>query len=578
MLLTMKRSLAILLILFFIAPLSIKAEEIKNFSSQIKINQDGTINVTEKIEYDFGYLNRHGIYRIIPFIKINKDNKKYQLDYRRFTVEDTTGSPYRYTKTTENNNIKLKIGDPNSTITGAHTYIIKYNVAGALAYFSDHDELYWNITGDDWTIPILNTTSEVVLPVNISQSDIKFICYTGYFGSMTSDCTSSFQNARVNFQSDKPFQAGEGMTISISFPKNIVSVLEPKPYVPFWETLLGKIISVFIGIGILILALFWYLVYPIWLPIKWYLNGRDPTTNSGPVQAWYDPPRLKADRPLDVKTNRFLTPVETGTLIDERVQMRDISGTIINLAQRGYFKIVEKKKGDFYFVSPESHRKWDEGGQPKDHLLPFEKKLISSFFKEGNELRLKEAKLYDTLEEIKKMIYADLVMNRFFPKDPNKIRIYYNAIAGIALFTFNLPLALFSFLFGSNMPKKTVIGVQATNVAQSLKNFLTSQQRQLEFQAKNQVFFEKLLPYAVVFGVERVWAERFKDIHMNPPDWYQGHNASTFNSIYFANAMNSSMSSFQSAATPTTSSSGFSSGFSGGSSGGGGGGGGGGSW
>lgn len=114
--------------------------------------------------------------------------------------------------------------------------------------------------------------------------------------------------------------------------------------------------------------------------------------------------------------------------------------------------------------------------------------------------------------------------------------------------------------------------------ALSLKRFLISQERKLAFQAKNQMMFEKLLPYAIAFGVEKIWAERFKDISLKNPDWYEGHGASSFNSMILVNSLSHSYTGIARAATPTSSSSGFSSGFSGGSSGGGGGGGGGGSW
>lgn len=114
----------------------------------------------------------------------------------------------------------------------------------------------------------------------------------------------------------------------------------------------------------------------------------------------------------------------------------------------------------------------------------------------------------------------------------------------------------------------------------SLMNFLKSQDEQINFQAMNQMFFEKLLPYAAAFGVEKQWAKRFKDIYLTKPDWYEGENFS--NSVFISsmtgNIGGSMKSSYSSGMSSTRSSSGFSSGFSGGSSGGGGGGGGGGSW
>src|SRR5690606_4162418 len=107
------------------------------------------------------------------------------------------------------------------------------------------------------------------------------------------------------------------------------------------------------------------------------------------------------------------------------------------------------------------------------------------------------------------------------------------------------------------------------------RNFLKSQERQLEFQAKNQLMFEKLLPYAIAFGVEKVWAERFKDLNLKQPEWYVSSTHTGFNTAAFTSNLNSSLSSFNSAANPPASSSGFSSGSGGGGSSGGGGGGGG---
>jgi len=131
-------------------------------------------------------------------------------------------------------------------------------------------------------------------------------------------------------------------------------------------------------------------------------------------------------------------------------------------------------------------------------------------------------------------------------------------------------------IFGRKSAKRTLLGVEKYSEAASLLNFLKSQDEQLNFQSKNKMFFEKLLPYAAGFGVEKVWAERFKDISVQKPDWYEGDN---FSNILFIGALTSNISgSVKSSMSPTRSSSGFSSGFSSGSSGGGGGGGGGGSW
>ncbi|NCO88670.1 DUF2207 domain-containing protein, partial [Candidatus Roizmanbacteria bacterium] len=286
-----------------------------------------------------------------------------------------------------------------------------------------------------------------------------------------------------------------------------------------------------------------------------------------------------------------------------------ILATVVDLARRGFIRIEEKKKGDFYLiklkkfvtdnslprnqkapsVNPEmngelprsDHQNAPSASSGLRGLQEYEKKLLQGIFESEIEVRLKDQELYETVEDVKKTLYQSLITNGSFPDDPQRKRTFYNVIAGMALFTGNLFLVLMALIFGRVMFKKTRLGREQANVAKSLYNFISSQTRQLEFQANKQMFFEKLLPFAVAFGVEKVWAKRFSNLKLTPPDWYRGYGNNTFTTAYFISSLNSSLNSFSSVSqppTPTTSTSGFSSGFSGGSSGGGGGGGGGGSW
>jgi len=541
---------------------NLDGEHIKVFESNIDINEDGSINVKETIVYDFNRITRHGIYRDIPYIRTNQDGQKYKLDFDNFQVIDEYDNDYIFKKLSSGEKINLKIGDPNHTITGVHTYIISYQVKGALTYFSDHDELYWNITGSDWQVPIALYTAAVSWPQKLQEDEIKATCYTGVFGSTQSDCNQSYSEGKILVTSSGNLAAGEGATLVVSFPKGIATVLEPEKYVPFWQTWAGKLVGLALGL----LAVMWYIGAPIYIIYRWFKYGRDPKPIIGVATAWYDPPKIPGGK-------RFLTPGEVGTLGDETVDMKDISSTIVDLARRGYLIIDERKKGDFWLIRSSFPKKGDGG------LLQYERKLIDGFFGSKKEIRLKDQHLFNEVQDVTSSLYEDVVKIGLFPKNPQTIRTIYYVIAGVALFTGNFMLALISFIFGRVMPRKTQEGAETFAVAKSLKNFLTSQQRQLEFQASKQMMFERLLPYAVAFGVERVWAKRFKDIDLKAPDWYRGYSSNTFNSYIFVNSLNSSMKSFQVAATPTRSSSGFSSGFGGGGfSGGGGGGGGGGSW
>jgi hypothetical protein len=360
-----------------------------------------------------------------------------------------------------------------------------------------------------------------------------------------------------------PLSTGEGMSIVLGYPKNITAVIEPRAYTAFSDTPAGKLITMVLIVLAIITSVLWYLVAPGLIILNWWFHGRDPKPPQGQAHVWFDIPKTKKLRPL--------TPGETGTLIDQQADMRDITATIVDLARRGFFKIVEKQKNDFYLVKNQV--------PPGEKLEPHEQTLFTNIFTGSrSEIRIKDADLIAPVTLAKNQLYDEVTNESLFEKNPQKVRVIYIVIGIFAIFTFNIQLAVIAFIFGYSMPKKTLFGAQANAVAQALKNFLVSQSDQLAYQAKNQLFFEKMLPYAVAFGVEKIWAARFADISMTKPDWYVGYHSGTFNSLILANAVSASMNHVVSAATPTRSSSGYSSGFSGGFSGGGGGGGGGGSW
>ena len=535
------------------------AEEIRSFDTAIDIQSTGVVRVKESIEYDFGSLSKHGIYRYIPSIKTNSKGEKYILDITSLSVTDENHTPYTYTVLTEDSQKNIKIGDADKTISGRHVYAISYDISGALTYFSDHDELYWNVTGNGWGYPIQKSTATMTLPSIVEESQLKIGCFTGSIGSTEQACSSIYKNGVLTVSLNRPLGPNEGFTVVMGFPKQIVSKLDPKLYVSFWSTIAGVIVIAFF----FIIGLLWYIVLPISIAIKWWKHGRDPKPAVGVASAWFDAPKTK--------DGKKLTPGETGTLIDEKADMQDITATIVHLAQRGYIQIIESQKGTFALKKLKPKQKNEE-------LRGHEQRLYDDLFGALPIVNLNTANLSTVVEKAKTDLYDEVVVDGFFEKNPQSVRNMYIVLAVFGFVSGNFPLLLSSLLFGLQMPVKTMYGSQQTAVALSLKNFLVSQERQLAFQAKNQMMFEKLLPYAIAFGVEKIWATRFKDISMTQPDWYQGYSSSHFNSVVFVNSLQSSNSSFASAATPVSSSTGHSSGFSGGFSGGGGGGGGGGSW
>lgn len=557
----------ILLFALFVLFLPIKSsaqettERIISFDSKITINTNSSIDVKETIEYYFPS-SKHGIFRTIPYRYIDETNKQYfQTPITILSVTNDKNTPWQYSKSTDGNYLTLKIGDPNKTINGRQTYVISYNVLGVINYFDDHDELYWNVTGYDWEVPIGKVTTQVGLLEDIDYTKLQLACYTGATGSKEQNCTKSYETGKADFS------AGQGpLTIVVGWNKGILTAVErqydqPSDFDKLWNKIHYESA--------------WFLLLPIivliLLLIRYYRSGRDPF-GRGTIAPEFEPPD-------------GLKPAEMGTLIDEKADNQDISSTIIDLAVRGYLKIKEKDK-KYTLIKTK-----DANGQLQD----FEKDIFKNIFNGASEVELKNIHetFADKIGNIKQDLYNRLVdVRQYFFKNPDKVRkkwylggclvMFFSPV----LFIFSIILATASFIsgilvlaFGHSTPKKTREGVIAKEKSLGFKEFLYRAERyRVQWQEKERIF-EKYLPYAMVFGITEVWAKNFQDIYKQPPDWYEG-DWTTFNAVYLATSLNSFSNTASTAYSPpsTTASSGGSGFGGGGSSGGGMGGGGGGSW
>ncbi len=597
------------------------AEKINSFDVVIKVNQDASLNVSEKIEYDFGELQKHGIFRTIP-IKYKARGGNYNLRLSDIRVADEKGASYNFQKSFPGNNIEIKIGDSNKSVTGEKTYIINYKIKRAVNYFENYDELYWNITGNEWPVSIEKSSALIILPETVNAADLQLKCFAGSYGSSAS-CSGGegiINGDNINFSQSK-LSAGEGMTVVIGFPKNLVN--KPGRTELFLETLKDNWI---LFLPLIVFIILFYL---------WYTRGRDPE-GRGTVIAQFEAPDN-------------LTPAEIGTIIDEKVQNKDITADIINLAVKGYLKITRLEKDKLFFKSTDYLL--EKLKEEDDLENEYEKILLESLFKKENLKKafkdikkiLKKIKKSDTesftskavtavleftvnayggeeqargekdkkvvklsdltnsfykdLEKIKKELYKTVLHKGYFNKNPKKTRNMYIIIGiivismGFFIIGISGGLGMASFIisglliiiFGIFMPAKTKKGTLAKEHILGLKKYLSvAEKDRIEFHnapEKNPRQFESLLPYAMALGVEKEWAKQFEGIYNKPPDWYHDPNAGGFNALALTHSLNNFSSSANTTlASKPSSASGGGSGFSGGGSGGGFGGGGGGSW
>jgi uncharacterized membrane protein len=587
----MKRVLLLVALLFvFLFPAKVSADEgwiIDNFQSDIAIQETGEVRIVETLEVNFNSLDKHGIYRDIPYVYESNGEKTYtQIKVESVLQNDKKA---QYETSTNEGFVRIKIGDPDKTISGKNLYVITYQAKGVLRSFADHDELYWNVTGNGWGVPVTYSEAVVRLP---KEGITKITCFEGYAGS-TTNCQYTQESPQLaRFQTIKQLEENEGLTVVVGYTKGLFPILTVERPKTFWEK--------FIEWPSLSTLAFGLLAGITTIVLLWSKYGRD---------YWFGqnifgkPDDLGTKKPIgahETITVEFtppekLRPAEMGVLMDERADTHDVVATIIDLATRGFLTITEiPKKWVFGSVDYEiEKREKDTAG-----LIAYEKILYNNLFTDRKSVKVSSLKktFYDDLEKVKKQLYEDVIAKKLFSSNPESTRNIYLGI-GIATLVAGFVLVSASvgndFIFGADisvglvvsgilllimskfMPKRTAYGRELYRRARGYYLFINTAEkhRQKFFEQKN--MFNEVLPYAIALGLTDKFAKQMKDIGLQPQTtWYTGvHPITTSN---FGSSMNAFASSMSTAITSTPSSSG---GFSsGGSSGGGFGGGGGGSW
>jgi uncharacterized membrane protein len=548
---------------------------IEKFSSEMVVLPSGGIDVTETIQVQF-IGSWKGLYREVPIEYVTPQGLNYTLFLNVKRVTDGSGNALKFESSRERHYRKLKIYVPEAQ-DSRRTIIIEYGVSDALRFFEDHDELYWNVTGDEWDVPIQSASARVVLPE--SATGIRANVFTGAYGSRAKEADSEIVGNGVEVRTRQPLGYHEGLTIAVAFDKGFVH--EP--------TALDKV-SLFLrsnwplGLPFIVFAIMFYL---------WWTQGRDPRLR--PIAAQYEPPDQ-------------LTPGEVGTLVDDSADMRDITSTIVDLAVRGYLVIEEHEKDrmlglvhdkDYNFILKKDRSEWAK-------LKPHEQVLLNGFFSSGTvgetvSMSSLENSFYKNLPGIKNGIFESLVTHGYYRRRPDSVRASYVGIAvvigvlsiwggsaiassmGMAPLTFIVAGILSAAIiaaFGWFMPAHTEQGARAMEGVLGFEDFLDHvESDRFNRMIKTPQMFEKFLPFAMALGVEKNWSKAFQGIMTQPPDWYRGSYGPNFYPMMFTsnlNSMSSRASSVMASAPRSSGGSGFGGGGGGGSSGGGFGGGGGG--
>lgn len=590
--------ISILGIFFFIFSNVASAEVIKSFDSDIIVNlKENSAVISESIVYDFEGNSRHGIFRIIP----EDFRPKGSFDTNKITfisVADESGNPYIFNDESDFSEAKIRIGDANKLISDVHTYVIKYRVDNIVGFFDNNDEFYWNVTGNKWEVPIESASVNVTFKdIGFNLSEVDHYSYCGAYGE-SNDCgIYEVSNGGISLKAENWSPTlGYGMTIDLEFPKGYA--VKPSLSEFIFNNILKSIIPILLA---------------VWIFRSMRKN-------------WFAYRRFMKKRPLTVEYSPDFSIMKTSFLHDFYFVSRDMSAMIVWFAIHGYIKIHHSEKGikDIYsfelLVKP-----YDENSELIKKLTPKERSFLDdldnlslSSFKTkvkpyvyvennliGNDSRVVKTVFSEfknlfneTVEDlskegfIEKKKYPVISYGQSFISRP--LRVFFAGLVPL-FFVIGFSIAL-SALFGIYLAISVVVcylillaaliatpyippftenGFEAHRKVKGLYWYIDQAEDDrmnvLNKDVKTPELYEKLLPYAMVFNLEKKWTKTFEDVLVQP-NWFESD--ANFSAFHFINTMdtigNSSVASgFRSA--------GGSSGG-GGFSGGGGGGGGGGSW
>lgn len=616
-------------------PGSLAEERILKYISHIQIHSDASMTVTETISViSEGDRIRRGIYRTFP---LEYRDRYGSIVRTRFEMISATrnGAAENFYTTNEGGNIKIYLGQESVFLDpGEYTYKITYKTQRQLGFFPDFDELYWNVTGNDWDFAIDSAAAIIELPARARA--LNQAGYTGFRGDKGLDFSvTRDERGRIVFATTAPLLPQQGLTVAVSWPIGFVTRPTQSEKLNFiFRDNLNAFIML---IGFLILIGYYF--------NAWLRVGKDP--EKGAIYPQYTPPF-------------GISPAGMRYLMKMGYSNQVFSATIVHLAVKGYIKITEAA-GKYTLT---------RNGSRNTPISEIEKIVLAKLFKNSTTLKLENtnhSKISDAISSLKKNLKQEFEKKYFLlnskylipgiaisvltltaaiwgtgDKIPalfilfwvlgwttgtsvlvfavirgwqsaltNKGFILLRDIFGALFITlFSLPFLLgeiaglfmlgvtmswvtviltitiigVNFLFYYLLKAPTVLGRQVLDQIEGFKMYLEVAEEDrmnlLNPPERTPDLFEKYLPYALALDVENEWARKFADLvesaaHYSP-EWYSGSTVGIRNISGFTSQLGSTFSaSIASSATAPGSSSGSGGG---GSSGGGGGGGGGGGW
>ncbi len=250
------------------------------FEQYIKVDEDGKLTVKENIHVVAkGYSIKRGIYREFPIEYVDERGNIHRVGFKVLEILKD-GKPESWFSKREDGNIRIYIGKRDVYLEpGTYIYTIVYETDRQIGFFKEHDELYWNVNGTGWKLPIQKVHAIVELPKGIPKEKVRTTAYTGAYGETGKDFVSwTDEQGRIHFATTRILGEGENLTIVVGFPKGYVK--QAGFFTQVWLFFRDNKEMLFVWI----VALLSMLAYGI----LWLFVGRDP--KKGTIVPRFKPP------------------------------------------------------------------------------------------------------------------------------------------------------------------------------------------------------------------------------------------------------------------------------------------------
>ncbi len=484
----------------------------ESFNVDVQVQTNGDLRVTERQTLVFS-----GAPFSFGFRKVTTTNMDGITDVSvregDIVYQESSGGQHTYTVEDEGDAVAINWYFPQTT--GRHSYTIAYTAQNAIRTEPSGDQVFWNALPGDLGARVENSTISITLPEGIEARTT-----TALFGGREGEnmtTSASEDGRRVTFQLTQPRPSGTTVEVGVRFPSGQLDLETPA-----WQQReqINDAISLFVLVASLLIAV----GGPLGALMLWYLFGRDPEV--GPTPDYLTEPPDETP------------PAVVGTLVDETAHIHDIMSTLVDLARRGYLTMTETGQGKDY--------EFQRTDKPLGDLRPFERKMIEGIFsgREKRDLEDLRYKFASRLTQIRKDLYKELKERGYVRRSPEGVRGSYGClsfgIGGIAFLSFfSLPgifgngvstiicpslalgvTAVIMFVVSRFMPAKTAKGAEAAAQWMAFKKYLQEIERYTKLEEATEIF-EKYLPYAVAFGLERSWIRKFSTVPNTPiPPWY----------------------------------------------------------